>query len=484
MQLIVSSWSNVKRYLYESYYGFSTYGLMKDGNDERLCRIRKLFSLIVGYLLIMSRMRELGNATNEAKIMDTCVQMLRVNAVTETVSMIFYSLLLNGFNEYYVRVDQTVISYYGFSTYGLMKDGNDERLCRIRKLFSLIVGYLLIMSRMRELGNATNEAKIMDTCVQMLRVNAVTETVSMIFYSLLLNGFNEYYVRVDQTVISYYGFSTYGLMKDGNDERLCRIRKLFSLIVGYLLIMSRMRELGNATNEAKIMDTCVQMLRVNAVTETVSMIFYSLLLNGFNEYYVRVDQTVISYYGFSTYGLMKDGNDERLCRIRKLFSLIVGYLLIMSRMRELGNATNEAKIMDTCVQMLRVNAVTETVSMIFYSLLLNGFNEYYVRVDQTVISYYGFSTYGLMKDGNDERLCRIRKLFSLIVGYLLIMSRMRELGNATNEAKIMDTCVQMLRVNAVTETVSMIFYSLLLNGFNEYYVRVDQTVIVRIDQTE
>ncbi|KAI3768735.1 hypothetical protein L2E82_19565 [Cichorium intybus] len=113
-------------------------------------------------------------------------------------------------------------------------------------------------------------------------------------------------------------------------------------------------------------------------------------------------------------------------------------------------------------------------------------NEIFLFVDFTscFTSYYGFSTYGLMKDGNDERLCRIRKLFSLIVGYLLIMSRMRELGNATNEAKIMDTCVQMLRVNAVTETVSMIFYSLLLNGFNEYYVRVDQTVIVRIDQTE
>lgn len=67
----------------------------------------------------------------------------------------------------------------------------------------------------------------------------------------------------------------------------------------------------------------------------------------------------------------------------------------------------------------------------------------------TVLLWF-FSTYGLLKDGNDERLCRFRKLFSLIGGYLLIMSLMRELGKATNEVKIMDNCVLMLRVNAVT----------------------------------
>ncbi|KAI3768736.1 hypothetical protein L2E82_19566 [Cichorium intybus] len=105
MLFIVSGWSNVKQYLYE----------------------------------------------------DLWVNMLRVNAITETVNMIFYSLLFNGFDEYYVRVDQAAIN---------------------------VKQYLYE-----------------DLWVNMLRVNAITETVSMNFYSLLFNGFDEYYVRVDQAAM-------------------------------------------------------------------------------------------------------------------------------------------------------------------------------------------------------------------------------------------------------------------------------------------
>ncbi|KAI3765667.1 hypothetical protein L2E82_15709 [Cichorium intybus] len=131
MQLIVSGWSNVKQYLYKV--------------DLVFLKVTAIVQVLAFIATIVIE----SNPTNYIK----------------NVKEIF---LFVDFTSCF-----TVLLWF-FSTYGLMKDGNDERLGRIRKLFSLIVGYLLIMSLMRELRNITNEVKIIDTCVQVLRVNAVT----------------------------------------------------------------------------------------------------------------------------------------------------------------------------------------------------------------------------------------------------------------------------------------------------------------------
>ncbi|KAI3768738.1 hypothetical protein L2E82_19568 [Cichorium intybus] len=250
MLFIVSGWSNVKQYLYEvnlvflkitstvQVLAFVATIVIESNPTDYIKNVKKIllfvdFTACFTVLLWFSRIDgliELGNATNEVKIMETCVQMLRVNAITETVNMIFYSLLFNGFDEYYVRVDQAAM-------------------------------FVLIKLNRQDVN--VKQYLYEDLWVNMLRVNAITETVSMIFYSLLFNGFDEYYVRVDQAAIL-----------SCNSELV--------LVSGWSNVKQYLYE-----------DLWVNMLRVNAITETVSMIFYSLLFNGFDEYYVRVDQAAM-----------------------------------------------------------------------------------------------------------------------------------------------------------------------------------------------
>ncbi|KAI3768739.1 hypothetical protein L2E82_19569 [Cichorium intybus] len=132
MLLIVSGWSNVKKYLYEvdlvflkitatvQVLTFVATIVIESNPTDDIKNVKEIFLFVdftssVTVLLWFFRiyglilMRELRNVTNEVKIMDTCVQMLRVNAITEAVSMIFYSLLFNDFNKYYVRVDQAAM---------------------------------------------------------------------------------------------------------------------------------------------------------------------------------------------------------------------------------------------------------------------------------------------------------------------------------------------------------------------------------------
>ncbi|KAL7604439.1 hypothetical protein Lser_V15G20055 [Lactuca serriola] len=168
----------------------------------------------------------------------------------------------------------------------------------------------------------------------------------------------------------------------------------------------------------------------------------------------------ICAHGFDSY--------QYISKIWDVFHLLIVMQLIVWVWTHVGPIMSEVdRIFCTISVGIQMLSYIPTIAITMDPDYIEIFTEFFLFLDYGscfLLWTWNFGIYALMRGRNNYWSIRYRKIFLMIMSYLLFVSMMRELENEEAD------CGLKLRIEILRETIGMGFYFVFINSFREYAV--------------